>query len=319
MLGDSITVGLNATSHSKAWSALFAAYLRLIESDLAIGGTQIIDQCKPIGSQCYRGTSIPTTDRWAWLTGYNDMRAFGTNANGLETYTRTLRSAIAWISRAATDCKQGSNVGWAFAGSSWQILSLGNLDTAFSNHAGDTATITVTGTAITFSYMSHFGLGDGGLFTIAIDGTTVATVDSAFGSVSGFGGTTYVPMALRFSGLSAGAHTVRMTIGAGGYSQLCFVTGSGEVTRPIVNICGCLKMTPAGYAAGSPYNSGSNSAADLYNAAASQICTDARSDGRDVRYAAVNNFYNSANISNDLVHPNDVGHDQIATAFESTI
>ena len=314
-LGDSITVGLNSTSHALSWSGLFSSYLAMTESDLGVAGTQIIDQCFPPAAQCYLGVSIPTKDRWAWLTGYNDMRDFGTGADGLETYRRPLRSGIAWISRSATDCKQGSNGGWAFAGASWQLITVGNLDTAFSNNAGDTATISVTGTAITFSYISHFGLGDGGLFTIKIDGVTVATVDSAFGSSSGFGGTTYVPMALRFSGLSPGAHTVVMTIGAGGFSQVCFVTGNGEATKPVVNVCSCLKMTPAGYATGTPYNNGSSFAADLYDSAALQICLDAKADGRDVRYANPNDFYNVNNISTDLVHPNDPGHRQIFNAF----
>lgn len=312
-LGDSVAVGLNASDHAHSWSALLAANFGMTESDLGVAGTQVIDQCTPTGSQCYLGTGIPTTDRWAWLTGYNDMRSFGGDANGLETYTRTLRSAIAWISRAPADCKQADNVAWTYVGT-WQILALSNVVTCFSSTANDTATISVTGTAITVAYLSRFGL-TGGVFTIKIDGTVVATVDSAFGSASGFGGTTIVPMALRFAGLLPGAHTVVITIGAGGTSQVCFVAGNGETTKPVVNVCGCLRMTPTGYAAGSPYNKGSDAAAALYDAAAQQICLDAVSDGRDVRYSAVNNFYNPANISGDNVHPNDAGHAQIFSAF----
>lgn len=246
------------------------------------------------------------------------MRYFGTDANGLETYRRTLRAALAWISRAPADCKQASNGAWTFTGS-WSATTVNGLDTKYSSTSGDTASISATGTAVTLAYVSHFGLGDGGTFSVKIDGVTVASsVDTDFGSSSGFGSgspTRYVPMALRFAGLSAGSHTVLITLTSSAVVQVAFVTGSGEATAPEVRVGGPLKMNSTGYSSNSPYNNGTDAVVATYTATIKTLLRDGIADGRLMKWADVNSFYTPADVSGDNVHPDNAGHVDIENAF----
>ena len=324
--GDSVTFGYNATNPSLRWPNKLAEYLGLPLWNLALPSSQIVDQTTTDRAsdrnEIYLGDTVRTDDVWAWLTGYNDMRYFGTDANGLETYQRTLRAGVAWISRAYADCFQANHGGWAYTGT-WTSASVCGLVTKYSNTSGDIAQISVTGTAVTVAWISRFGLDDGSTFTIKIDGATVATVDSNFGSDSGYQAgaslrSRYAPMALRFDGLAAGAHTVTLTLTSAGYTQVAFVTGNGEATQPKVMLGGPLKMTAGGYASSSPYNAGSDTAVANYAAAIQDVVADAVADGRDVTYIDVNLFYTpAADVDTDLIHPTNQGHAHIFDAFVS--
>lgn len=324
-VGDSITVGTASSNGNLAYSSLVTAKLGYTQSDLALASTQIVDQCTSnagASNQVYLGTSLPATDMWVWLTGYNDMRYFGTDATGLETYKRTLTSAVAWISRKASDCKQtGSDAAWTLTGS-WTQVIINGLTTSYSASSGDSASIVLNGTAITLSYMSHFGLGDGGTFSVKIDGVTVnASVDTDFGSLSGFAAssTTSVPMALRFGGLAPGNHTLLVTLTSSAVVQLCFACGNAggsNAVTPRVFLAPSLKMISSAYGANSPYNKGSDAAVALYGTTVELIVRDAKADNREVYFADVNKYYSVSNgLSGDSVHPNDIGHAQIYNAI----
>lgn len=321
-VGDSIAEGQNASSAANEWATLFAADLGYVLSNNAVGGTQIVDQTSDDRSgarnQVYLGTSIPTYDAWSWLIGYNDMRYFGTDADGLEAFTRVFRSGIAWMSRAASDCKQASDAGWTFSGA-WTDVTVNGLDTSYSSTSGDTASISVSGTAVTVAYISRWGIADGGTFSVTIDGNLVAaSVDTNFGENSGYGGgslTRYAPMALRFDGLAAGSHTVLLTLTSSAVVQVAFVTGSGETETPTVYAGGPLKMNSTGYSSYSPYNLGSDAAVAAYAGAIRSVLIDAVADGRDVKYADVNAYYSITEVDTDNVHPADTGHDHIRDAF----
>lgn len=322
MAGDSITFGQGASNNGHRWSTLYATSQVLAESNRAVSATQIVDQTSTSvavnRNQIYQTLGVSASDVRAWLTGYNDVRFFGTDANGMETYKRVLRSAVAWMSRQVSDCKQGST--GAFSGS-WTTTVINGVSTKFSSTIGNTATYVVSGRSVTLSYLSHFGAADGGTFSVTIDGVVMQTgIDTNFGSSSGYGGaspTLYAPMALRWNSLSPGPHTVVVTVTSAAIVQVCFVCGANEAVTPLVVLCGPLKMNATGYAAGSPYNNSSDYAVWLYSQAIKDIVTDANRDGRRVHYGETNDYYQIANVGGDNIHPADAGHDQIYKSFVS--
>lgn len=329
--GDSMTAtnangGAAATGESARWAYKFAAALGYTEVNIAAPSTLMEDEASDAISsglnQFYLGSAIPSTDMWALMVGYNNVRCHGRDATGLESFKRTLRSALAWISRSASDCYQGQNAAWTYVGT-WSNITANNLATKRSTTSGDTASIVVTGTAITLSYISYFNLGSiGGHFSVKIDGVTVnASVDMNFGSVSPYSssGTTYVPMALRFDGLSPGPHTVLVTLLDNAYTQIGFICGNGEATKPEVRICGPVYDTLTGWAlfSANSANFGSNAAVSDYTEVIKGIVIDANKDGRYVKYGDTNSFVDIANISGDDAHFADAGNEQFFKAFQS--
>src|SRR4029078_2917186 len=99
-----------------------------------LSATQIVDQCSDDRNnnrnQVYLGSTPYLCDVWVWLTGYNDMRYFGTDATALEAYTRVLRAAVAFISRLPNDRFEGASAAWAFAGS-WTSISVCGISTRY--------------------------------------------------------------------------------------------------------------------------------------------------------------------------------------------
>ena len=74
----------------------------------------------------------------------------------------------------------------------------------------------------------------------------------------------------------------------------------------------CLHMTPEGYAAFGPlWNHGSDAAV----AALNDVIRDTARAYTNVRIVDTANYSPAAGVAGDLVHPNDLGHQQIATAF----
>lgn len=319
-VGDSVAAGSNATTTENQYRSLVAANYGATVFGTPVGSTQIVDQVTSDGAgrnQVFFTTGYSPDDYWTWMAGYNDMRYHGTNATALETFARCLRAAVAWISRMPDQCKQTSHADWSFTGT-WSTSTQANLATRFSSTASDSATVTVDGTAVTLCYMGRWGLGDGATVNVTIDGTSVGSIDTNLGISSGYGGgspTRFALMAVRFAGLSAGAHTVQITIASAGVAQLAFVCGTGTATTPDVRLSGPLKMASAGYSSSSPYNQGSDAAVALYAAAVESIAAEAAADGRKVRYIDINDYWTISNMDTDLVHPTNAGHVQLADAF----
>jgi lysophospholipase L1-like esterase len=93
--GDSITTGYGVNS-GEAYPALIAADKGWTLTNRAQEGTQASDQAVRVFQQ-----AITTSSKSILLTGYNDMRALGTNANGLDTYEGSIRAMMAWLATPA--------------------------------------------------------------------------------------------------------------------------------------------------------------------------------------------------------------------------
>jgi hypothetical protein len=217
---------------------------------------------------------------------------------------------------------EANNGGWTDTVGSWSQSQLSNaLFTRYTSTNGNATQISVTGTSITVGYISRFGLGDGGTLTVKVDGNTQGTIDTSFGTASNFnnggaGAARYVPMAIRYTGFSAGSHTVNisLTSATNTIGQIVFVCGNFEGAGPSVYLCGPYKL--ANYNVSPPYNNGSDAAVDAYLAAVKAIRDEAVADGRNVFFCnTMEYFLVASNIDSDQIHPNNAGHAHIRDAF----
>lgn len=330
-VGDSVTVGMNASPQAtKRWPYLVELAHTWTDNTRSVSGTQIIDQCSDdrntSNNQVYLSTLPEDAERWLWLSGFNDVRYNGTNVNALETYRRCLRAAVMWMCRDPIDVGQMNNVGWTKTGT-WTPGVVNGLNTSYSSTNGDYITGSISGTAITVCYLSRFGYGDAGTaLEVRIDGSLVDTIDTSFGTASGYtnggsGAARYVPMARRYAGLTAGAHTVVLTHNSTGgkYVQPAYVCGNGGTQAGHVIISNPYKVTD--WTLGSPYNNGSDAAVDAYTAVIAEIVNEAQADGyKLVKWAFADaHVIKGTDEDADGIHPNNDGHQHIANAFESQL
>lgn len=309
--GDSLTVS--------AYPDQVCAAIGLTTDNRAVGGSEMLDICsdQTKATQVYLTTPIGIGDVSFGVMGYNDMRAAGSDATHLESFIRALRAAITWLVRLQTDVKMLNDAGWTFGGDWSGGFSLGALVTKYGAANGATASISVVGTAITVCYVWRGGLGDGAQFTVSIDGVVQETVDSMIGA----GTSAYCPFARRYSGLSAGAHTVLITQVGSGKTNLGFVAGNGEPYGAMIALCGPLLMTTAGYLVEPPTpHSGSAAAVALYQAAVVALIAEAVADSHnaiafDTNAANGGSYVIPTDVSGDDVHPNAGGTTHIGNDF----
>lgn len=329
-IGDSITVGVGSTSSkTKRWAYVLGLANTWNDYTRSVSSTQIIDHCSddrsPVNNQVYLPIAPATTDRVCWLTGYNDVRYNGANANALTTHLLALRAALTWLSRAAADVKQSNDGIWTKTGA-WTTSVVNGMTSAYTSTIGDKISGSITGTYITVCYLSRFGLADASAAcTVKVDGSTVDTIDMTFGTASGFtnggsGAARYVPMAFRYGPFSAGAHTVEVIHAgtAGKIMQFLFATGNGGTPAAKLYVTGPYKNNNWNFSA--PYNIGTDAAADSYGSNVTTVVAELVADGYTASQAYVNNYFVKITDENaDNIHPNDTGHQHISDAFAAAI
>ena len=331
-VGDSITVGWKASPQAtKRWAYVLATALGWNDYTRSQSSTQIIDQTSddriPANNQTYLPIGRTSNDRWCWLSGYNDLRYNGTDANALETYTRCLRAALAWNSRVAADTYEMNNAAWTESGAGWAGSTVnGMIHTRYTSTQGDKTTASISGTAITVAYISRFGLATPcTALEVRIDNVLVDTIDTSFGTASGFtsgaGAARYAVMAKRYSGLAAGAHTVELKHNDSTASRICqlaYVVGTGGTAGARISVGDPTKV--ANWNLGAPYNVGSDAAVTSYsNAIATEIAALVADGYLGARHSLTNSYYVSGTDEDaDGIHPNNTGYQHISNAFNAS-
>jgi lysophospholipase L1-like esterase len=306
--GDSITVGSGATVGANAYVSLVAAGRDSIITNEGQGGTQITTQIDNI-----LATTIGPYSASTILTGYNDMRCYGTDATKQATYSATLASALAWLALPESHKVRGTSAAVTYTGA-WTAIAQGRVG-KYSATAGATASFSLTGTTIYVSYLRYTGTA--GNFTVTIDGGAPVTVSANVG-VTDCVSRAFSEGLYRVTGLSAGAHTVVLTQVSNTlyFDWAAGFNAPGKLTAPFVYIGNCLRMNATGYAAGSPFNAGSDTAVSQFNALIQTAISTLFSDGLAVLSVDASALYDpSADVYTDNIHPNDQGHAKIAAAF----
>lgn len=314
--GDSITVGTGASTTANSYASLVASAKGWTLSNLAGSGTQASDYGSPNGQIDHvLQQTVADTTKSMILTGFNDMRAWGTASAGFLTYQDTLRAMLIWLSTRNSMLKTGQSLscGWTNLTTSAYPTNIG----IYSSTNNATVSADVYGDVI---YVVSIRLvSGGGTFTLTVDGTQFGGTYSCNGAQTTNRGTTYAPMVVRIDGLTETKHTVTMKVtSTTGNVYLMWMSGNRGVSTsngPEVWVGNCLRMPSAGYAL-SGYAAGDDSVVGVYNSKIREIVRELSGDGLNITLADAGGAYDlSTDVYSDNIHPNDTGHAHIADAF----
>ena len=351
--GDSITAGASASpasvnswlaraAESRGWPLTNLAYSSACIPDInwqLMPGFRVTNNSFHGGQPVRSPDVIAPTQASMLLTGYNDGRdGFGrpTQTAYQNFYRSSLRHAAAYL---AIPTSRKTYAQAASASGTWQPYA------QFGGNMGRTAT--ANGSTLTFSGLSGSAIyigylataqTDMGSFTVTVDGIPrgVVPCTGAFGNrnarhgnpssspiphnvgTSGDGRIWASPLLYRISGLSEGAHTVVVTATVSPHPvTILWAAGSASARAglsrgdgPSVWVGGTLKSTPVGYLVGSEEGMA------VLTGIQSEICAELAGDGLHVQHVRAGDYFDpSTGMWTDNVHPNNVGHAQIATAF----
>lgn len=321
--GDSITTGVGASPSSNSYANLLIARMGWTASNLAISGGSIMDWI----INAYNQTINPDTISVV-LPGFNDARFIGTNAAQQTAYQDALYAACAFLAIPEAQKIKANDAAVTFSGvwATSPIRSFGK----YTNNQNASATFKVSGTTVYCSVIQQNG--NGGVVRVDIDGVTVGSFDlnrpvANGGAVSSIN---YMPMLLRFPGLSEGLHTVVLTktdaTDATGNHALSidFVAGNGAkaVGQSKVFVGSTLRMNATGAAGGAPYNKYTEPVNRAFTKICAAVCGDLAADGLEVQIVRTNSVYNPDNpteVDADNIHPSNLGHSEIYQAFLNAI
>ncbi len=122
----------------------------------------------------------------------------------------------------------------------------------------------------------------------------------------------YYPIAFRFTGLSAGTHSLKVTYSSGSTALiLMWASGNTITNHPRFFVGNCLPESPDTLA----------TITALYNASLATVLGELSSDGLKAIAVNTHDALNPANASlwGDPVHPSNAGHAVLATTFETAI
>ena len=263
-------------------------------------------------------TTIVSTNKYSWMTGYNDMRYFGNSASDIGYFQGTLYAGLVWLGFPDGNKKtgQGGSVTTTGTWSNSDVYSDIGIKSSTQN---DKVEFTTTGDVL---YVVSTKVDGGtGEFDVIVDSNNKGTYN-CYDAPTIYVGSDYQAFLVRISGLGAGSHDVEVKVtSASGTVYFDFATGIGDLgaTKPYIMVGGCLYMTNDGYAAGSPdWDNGSDAAVDAFNTSITQAVNVLAVDGLNIALAQVNDSYNlETDVSEDDVHPNDSGHQHIADEFNN--
>jgi hypothetical protein len=311
--GDSITAGAIVAQQQNRFSSLLCAQFSLIESNLAVPGSQIVDSGESdviTANNAIFGTNISV-----WLAGYNDVRYYGTNAAALDDNMAALEFLTAWIALPTSQRVPWNAAGITYTGS-WGNSSstLGGL--AYTTAASDSATFNFTGTTLLIGTARG---GFGGNTIVVVDGTVTNIFSCLRTSADTGHGRNYSAGLIVFTNLSNSPHTAVFTAQSTGNTFLCWYAAYSAKQLPKVVLCGTLKVPSEGLTNGAPYTNASDFASDLYSGGISNVAATLSNAKLNVQWVPAPVMFELDWNQSDWVHPNESGHilieQAIATAF----
>lgn len=304
--GDSITANHGASPAAASYVNLFAL------SNQGVSNTQAGDMSNRIRALV---TSFDASKKYTLMIGTNDHRVYKADATKQEFFKRFLRNSVAWLSLENKKMPRVSG-DITFTGT-WSNAS-GNAINKYTQQQNATATTTVTGTSVYIGYIIQNFTGSDSVAEIRIDGNLVGTIGS-YGVINTSGGSTYADAAVRFDGLSAGSHTVEITVTSSGKNfYLNYIAGNNNSggQYPKIALSNVIRMTAGGYST----HGSSDAIVDQYNVIVDDLVAEFVADGFDVTLVDNHTAVNPAtDITSDGVHPNNSGHLKIHNNFAAVL
>lgn len=308
--GDSITVGALSTTYANRYVNLIAKAFGMNFVNLGFSGSVLEEpgQLDSMYAQNINDTSVSTL-----LTGYNNHRYYGTDANRLDTYEKALPAALVYLSTPNNEKVFGTSMSTT---GSWTATSTYGISgrSISTQKGGSVATTTVEGSVV-YIVGTRMDARSTGSVTVSVDGNTIGTYSCGGVKPSSAAKRAYAPFLVRVPNLSNGEHAVKVVSNNNGYCQIDWIVGNTSVTAfPRVYVGGALLMTPTQYTKNSP--KGSIEANTMYNAVIKNVRETLAADGLNVFVAPTEVTFNPVlHMSTDNVHPNDAGHKMIANTF----
>jgi len=270
--------------------------------------------------------SAGATDISTIMLGVNDERIYcpipcsTLNPTLQAVYHDGLLAGVAWLGLANKQTAQSVGGETGVWSTNTGISKIGRLTTV----NGATKTFTVSGTAIYLSMMICDTSGGFSGYTISIDGNPATSFTSIVSGITTLNGTITNSRLHRFTGLTAGNHTILITSTGTGGIVVEWAGGNTQTVFPKVVVGNITRQsnTPGiGYSAfgGSDANVSSYNT-DITNSN-SVVVSALSTDGLSVTLADVNAALNNTTdlTSTDGLHPSQSGQNKIWTTFTNVL
>lgn len=297
--GDSITAYAGASSPQNAYISKLAASLSATLDNSGVSTAMAIDQGTALINKAPAVGDVSTV----WF-GTNDQAKYDTDPAKRIYFIDCIR---AYAVRLATSPVSATPVnGVTFTGAWGTGYAYGVYG---STAAGSKATFSFSGDSVTLGFLRQYG--NSGTFRVSIDGVGKG-VFAIGGDVRTLLGSAFGPMALTFSGLGSGSHSVSIEVVTADASNVVFFHWfSAMVPKCKVAI------TNIPHAVAYTYG-GSDANVDAYNSDLSGLVSALASLGLDVSLVDVASILTDADFA-DNVHPNDQGHAKIAELIQYSL
>lgn len=333
-VGDSFTAGTGAIPTGMRYSDYLWHATGSNQINIGWGNSVILDEA--VSQMILQQTGI--NDLTTIYEGYNDASANGDVVPSVYKpclEQMILTGAIPYANLVLPAFNPAVTLVGDWGGSFYNPPVI-NQDTVWTQEDGDTVTTTLYGTSIYFAYAwGYYTNSFGGADSVTIDGVGQADVTQS-GNYNSFHegegtyvtiGGNFVPFVARYSGLNPGPHVITITAhpgNEGGYSTVLWFASNNNVGYPGAPTVRVFSMNRginqhSGTPLGLPYFN-NNWALD-YNAVIQQAVSEIKSDGFDVDYANIDNFFTPqlGQESPDYTHPNNKGYFNIASGGLSKI
>jgi len=331
--GDSYTEGLYATSTANRYINIFQTTKGISTlTNVGQNGAGAVEQINAIKNLSYTSSSTLLTA----MLGLNEIRRGGSGAKTLKQIeagflyyinkhigTNRVASGSSSVTRTGTFLSTDATANGAVYGAG---AFPGNVS-SYTTTQNSQWEYSFSGTKIGFVTFGDDGTFNYGRIDIYIDNILQETMDlSSWASGLETPATFFnrvIPVSKMIFGLTDTSHTLKIVakdVGKIVFVDYFFTPASPVNTGPI--LFGEIPyLTTAGYATFSPtYNSGSVAASDSASAIIQSLVATYKLLGYKIAYVPINNFLDlTTSLDPDLVHRNDIGHAQMATAFLSKV
>ena len=316
--GDAVSCGEGASSPNNAFTALMdASVVGPNESFCNVG-----DEAADTALSIYAHVALNTAGSHAFtvLTGSDEVWVCGSSAGCLENYTEELASGLAWLAIPEQDKVLAQHMAQRTGTWTKDDALRPGLGLA-SPAAQSTVTIplwqSVAGRQVYVAWRATDGSSASAI--VEVDGAVVDLL-GGFGNakvpIRTQHGTTSTPLLRMYPLGEVGSHTMTVTAQSGTTEGDPFtllwvgVPSSQNMSNgpPHLIVGGvtaenyCLRLDTSG----------------LYSGAARLVVNKMRADGLDINFAEIFGLLVIPDDYMDIVHPNDTGHQKIASAFLHT-
>lgn len=325
--GDSFTAGQNASNSANRFINQYTTNKSLTLTNLASGGRGVWYAADQSANDTYtRSATVLSV-----MAGLNDIRRNGDATKTLNKIEAAHRAIV--LKAISSTTTAGGSAGCTRVGtfSPYNARAVGgtynstnpipNATTAaVASGDGDYWEWTFTGTQFGIQFICNSGdVQTFGVATIAVDGVTVATLDTndKYDNVSdGTYDNRRGPYGFTWHGLTNASHTVRVTRSVGFIVVDYFCLIQTPANSAALLFAEIPYLNTTGYALSPAL--GTASISNVATARIQAIINEYRALGFIAALVNTNRYYNLNNgIDTDNIHPNDTGHDQIDLAYRA--